>query len=522
MKTFRISRAAARLLSRPQAAPRAPLHYVRWLSASAAGGLLGATGLLMANRPLLAKEVEVNQEVWTWGKRESIPGGADRDVLRPLRIRWFEGHKAGWKKLAFGPCFGAALDGNGQVFVWGLSEAETEDGPEEIFIGPTLLEAQGYARGQSFIDVQCSSEHIFVLTASGSTYVFSGVPETLRRTKLSGQAPLKLDGQRMPGIPNPNSMHRFMGGGGVTQMSIGLEHAAFVTHRGELLCTGANQWGQCGEVPPREKERKMGAYEETARIETVTPVKVTFPANVGKITSVHVGGAHTVAMDDLGQIFALGDDRRIQLGLGDTRTAGGDERHGIGVLNREALGGKGTKADLKRAANYKYYDLHMQAAPVECIPPPVTNRPAYPPAQFIACGQDFTVAGHRDSPDWYAKDEETNVLFCCGENGEGQCGRNKQQQQQPWLMVKMPKRSKITAVTCGQGHSIAQMSSGELWAWGLNQQGEVGNGTRAGICPPVKVALEPLEPDGLSRKSVVVNANFRNSGCICEVEQSEK
>merc|ERR1719263_1915700 len=101
-------------------------------------------------------------------------------------------------------------------------------------------------------------------------------------------------------------------------MSIGLEHAAFVTRRGELICTGGNQWGQCAEVPPKPDEKVMGAYEEVPRLETATPVTVKLPRHAGKVSAVSVGGHHTIAMDELGQSFSFGDDRRIQLGLGDT------------------------------------------------------------------------------------------------------------------------------------------------------------------------------------------------------------
>lgn len=524
MRTLWRSKAVWRQIGKLEACirdHRAPHpRNVRWLSVGAAGGLLSTVGLLAGDRPALAKELDVRQEVWVWGRRQSIPGGADRDVLRPRRVRWFEDHKPGWKKLAFGPSFGAALDQNGRIYVWGLSEMQTEDGLEEVFIGPVALDAQSDARGHRFVDVQCSSEHIFALTARGGTYVFNNITETLRRTRLEVGVPLRLKGQAMPGIPQPSWSGVFFGGSGVVQMSIGLEHAAFVTRRGELLCTGTNQWGQCGEEPPRQ-EKKMGALEEKVRVETVTPVKVSFPANAGRIKSVAVGGHHTIAMDDLGQGFSFGDDRRIQLGLGDTRHTGGDERNAVGVLSRDFLGGKGTKADVKRRVTYGYYDQHMQAAPVELIPPPVSNRPAYPPCSFLACGQDFTVAAHRDSPDWYSKEEETNVLFCCGENGEGQCGRNRQQQQQPWIQVRLPKRTKIVAVACGQGHTVAQMSNGDLWAWGMNQQGEVGNGTRASTCPPVKLELDASDSSevGTDRKVASVTCGFRNSGCICEVRQ---
>lgn len=519
MRTLPHLRLAWRHLGATRPTPRERGRLsVRWLSTSAAGGLLGTAVWLKPDRPLAAQDRGPQQEVWAWGRRQAIPGGGDSDLLRPARIRWFESHKPGWKKLAFGPSFGAALDGSNRVFVWGTSERETENGTEEVFVGPVALDVAGDARGNRFVDVQCSSQHIFVLTAAGGAYVFEDVVDSLRAANLTPDMPLQLISRRMPGIPQPSWRHRFMGGGGVAQMSIGLEHAAFVTHRGELLCTGSNHWGQCGEPTPK-RERKMGALEEATRIETVTPVNVSFPKNAGRIASVSVGGHHTVAMDEEGQIFSFGDDRRIQLGLGDTRTAGSDERSSMGVLTTDNLGHKG-KADLKRAVVYRYYESHMQAAPVEAVPPPVQNRPAYPPASFVVCGQDFTVAAHRDSPDWYSQEQETNVLFCCGENAEGQCGRNRQQQQQSWGTVRLPKRSRTTSVACGQGHTIAQLASGELYAWGMNQQGEAGQGNRASIVPPQRVDL-PAEDDR-TRKVVAIACGFRNSACICEVLSEEK
>jgi len=522
MQTLLSHRVAQRLrvsAQVPRCVAGRSFNRVRWKPACVAGGVLCTTGLLVSTRPVYAKESEPRQQVWVWGRRQSIPGGAEKDLLRPQRIEWFESHEVGWKKLAFGPTFGAALDRSGRIFIWGVGESQTADGPEEVFIGPSALDVQGAARGHSFVDVQCSSTHIFALTKRGATFVFEGVADVLKvhtaSSATASAAPLKIKGDRMPGLPEPSRLSWIWGGAGIKQMSIGLEHAAFVTSRGELLCTGGNQWGQCGELPPKLKQKALGALEEAPRIETATPVKVKFPANAGRIASVAVGGHHTVAMDVFGQAFAFGDDRRIQLGLGDTRTAGNDKRNNSGVITYEHLGGKTSQAELKRAVTYKYYDQHMQVAPVEMIPPPVQNRPPYPPASQMVCGEDFTIAIHRDSPDWYTSDQETNVLFCCGENGEGQCGRNRQQQQQPWLAVRLPKRTKVVAVACGQGHSIAQLSSGELWGWGMNQQGEVGCGNRASTCPPVRVRLE--EEDEPPKKITSLSCGFRNSGCICEV-----
>lgn len=238
--------------------------------------------------------------------------------------------------------------------------------------------------------------------------------------------------------------------------------------------------------PPRQKG-PMGAVEERRRVEVVTPTPVQFPEGTGPIVHVQVGGRHTIAADSSGRIWGFGDDRRVQLGLGDTRTSGADERHCYGVLNRDHLGGMKVKSEIKRTVSYLYYDPHMQASPVECVSPVVFNRPPYPFPTAFSCGEDFTVAIHRDSPDWYTSDQETSLVLCTGENGEGQCGRNMQQQQQTWLAARLPKKSRPVAVASGQGHALTLMSAGDVYAWGSNYQGQVATGRRAAVSTPVRV-----------------------------------
>merc|ERR1719433_577083 len=205
------------------------------------------------------------------------------------------------------------------------------------------------------------------------------------------------------------------------------------------------------------------------------------------------------------------------------------------------MGGKRVKAEMKRGATYRFYDPHMQYTPKETVAPIVYNRPPYPVPSFIACGEDFTIAMHRDSPDWYSEDQTTNVLLCCGENGEGQCGRSMQQQQQAWTQVRLPKRSRVAQFACGQAHCLALMSTGELFAWGSNQQGQVGNGKRSLVNKPIRTVQKLTVPsDAQSTKNAEgrsiapapvieelpgkvgsISCGFRNSAVICEVPQHE-
>mmetsp|Transcript_35772 Transcript_35772/g.64897 ORF Transcript_35772/g.64897 Transcript_35772/m.64897 type:complete len:605 (-) Transcript_35772:56-1870(-) len=496
----------------------------------------GAAALILslAEGPARAKAAETHQEVYAWGRAESIPGGSPSDVLWPKRISWFEQNPAGWSKIVFGPDFGAAVDRRGRIFVWGAGAAPG------TFVGPVEAKIQGDGKGQGIADVQFSAKKMFALTTSGHALVVEGFVEVLHERSgpaararqataaaaaaeegseeksslmakaqeaeaaaaaaASSSEPLFLTATAVPGLPRPGFLARLFGsGGGVKQMSIGLEHGAFVTTSGELYSVGGNEWGQCGVTPPRQKG-PMGALEERQRVEVEFPVRVTFPDTAGPIVSVEVGGRHTIARDNTGRCYSFGDDRRIQLGLGDTRTGGSDERHSYGVLHQDMLGGKKVKGDIQRAVSYRYYDPHMQSQPKEQVPPAAVNRPEYPPPSFMTCGEDFTVAVYRDSPDWYPDQDMTNVIMACGENGAGQCGRSLHQQQQAWSQVRMPKHSRTSQVRCGQAHCLALLTTGEVYAWGANPQGQVGNGKRALVPKPMRVMQEFRLPDSMASK----------------------
>jgi len=491
---------------------------------------VGALALGAAVAPAEAKETAKRQQIFAWGRAAAFPGGASSDVLWPRRVEWFEKNPNGWKKVAFGPDFGAALDKRGQLFVWGAGPVP------DSFIGPLKVDVQGDGRGQGLDDVQVSAKKMFALTKRGDALVFEdflqgllqrGAPAAAAKEAAAAAAaadeearpaleaaakaahreaeaatastePLRLSATVVPGLPRAGLFGTIWGyKGRVKLMSIGLEHGCFLTRSGEVFCVGGNEWGQCGVQPPKQRG-PMGALEERQRTEVDFPVRVEFPPKTPKITHLEVGGRHTVAQDVKGNCYAWGDDRRIQLGLGDTRSGGSDERHSYGVLHQDALGGKKVKGEIQRAVTYRYYDPHMQSKPVQQVPPLAVNRPEYPPASTYTCGEDFTVAVFRDSPDWYAEADTTNVIFACGENGIGQCGRSMAQQQQAWSQVRLPKHSTVEAVRCGQAHCLALLRDGQVFAWGGNPQGQVGNGKRALVPRPVRVTQQPKLPAALS------------------------
>merc|ERR1711953_983605 len=100
----------------------------------------------------------------------------------------------------------------------------------------------------------------------------------------------------------------------------------------------------------------------------------------------------------------------------------------------------------------------------------------------------------RDSPDWFAPEELSQRLFCCGENGRGQCGRTLQCSQQTLSAVRLPKNSRLLGVSCGSSHCLSLLHrvgarKRELWVWGSNDRCQAA-GTNSGVvCPCVRLKL---------------------------------
>ncbi|MCT2978228.1 hypothetical protein EFN79_05535 [Propionibacterium freudenreichii] len=96
-----------------------------------------------------------------------------------------------------------------------------------------------------------------------------------------------------------------------------------------------------------------------------------------------------------------------------------------------------------------------------------------------------------------------------GQLGNGQSGTN----AYSLVAVAMPSGVTFTEVTAGSYHSLAIGSDGNVWAWGINRQGQLGNGSSADSSRPVKVALpagvKPVEIAGGWQNSAIVASDGR-------------
>jgi alpha-tubulin suppressor-like RCC1 family protein len=78
------------------------------------------------------------------------------------------------------------------------------------------------------------------------------------------------------------------------------------------------------------------------------------------------------------------------------------------------------------------------------------------------------------------------TVWAWGNNWQGQLGDNG---TTPWRLTpfQVPGLSGVVAIAAGAHHSLALRSDGSVWAWGLNRDGQLGDGTTTNRLSPLQV-----------------------------------
>ena len=113
--------------------------------------------------------------------------------------------------------------------------------------------------------------------------------------------------------------------------------------------------------------------------------------------------------------------------------------------------------------------------------------PAGVSATAAASGADFSLAVGTDGK-----------LYSWGDNGNGELGNNNTTSSLLPVVVSLPAGITATAVSAGAEHSAALGSDGNIYDWGYNGFGQLGNGTKTDSDHPVKVVL----PGGVKARAV--------------------
>ena len=230
------------------------------------------------------------------------------------------------------------------------------------------------------------------------------------------------------------------------------------------------------------------AYDSTTPVATLMPARTTS-------TAVASGQSHSLAVTSTGAVYAWGFNGRGQLGDGNTTNEDVpvQSRMPAGVTaTAVAAGWDQSLALTSTGAVYAWgYNVDGQlgiGTTKNSTVPVLVHLPAGVKATAIAAGQYHSLAI-----------TSTGALYAWGYNADGELGTGTTKSSNVPVLVHLPAGVIATADGAGDGHSLVVTSTGAIYGWGRNNFGQLGNGTTTPSLVPVLVHL----PTGVKAAAVV-------------------
>jgi alpha-tubulin suppressor-like RCC1 family protein len=269
-------------------------------------------------------------------------------------------------------------------------------------------------------------------------------------------------------------------------ISAGAAHSAAIRDAG-LLAWGRNNKGQVG----------LGAANTTAN---PTPTVIAGPPALATV-AFSQNASLAVATD--GSVWAWGDGANGQLGLG-TSTDGtldtADQHAPVQLPNTLAVtAARGYRHSMILKADGTVWTFgvndkgQLGDGTTESRDRP-TLVPGLSDVVAISAGSGFSLALRRDG-----------TLWAWGDNSQGQLGLGVEDAEAHPAPVQVPGLSDLHDIAAGKDHILAITAQGQLYAWGLNQSGQVGDGTSGADADAF--APKPITLPAPVR-AVFANANF--------------
>ncbi|WP_339346661.1 InlB B-repeat-containing protein [Bifidobacterium apis] len=402
--------------------------------------------------------------------------------------------------------FSLAVGSDGNAYAWGdnyygqLGNGTTTEQHSPVRVKmPDRNTYPDLPKDFTYLQVSAGAFHSLALGSDGNAYAWgrNDYGRLGDGTTTEQHSPVRVktpDRNTYPDLPKDFTY---------VQVSAGWQHSLAVGSDGNVYAWGYNNNGQLG--------NGTTSYSQTTPVRVKMPDRKTYPDLPADFTYLQVsaGYLHSLAVGSDGNVYAWGYNYYGQLGDGTSTTRYTPVRVKMpdrntypdlpedftylqvsaGYRHSLALGSDG---NVYAWGNNDYGQLGdgtttNRYTPVRVKTP---NRNTYPDLP-----KDFTYlqvsAGWQHS---LAVGSDGNT-YAWGSNGYGQLGNNSGSSTVP-THVRDPanptdksKGLKATQVSAGDSHSLALGSDGNAYAWGNNDNGQLGNGTTRDSTVPVPVSF---------------------------------
>ena len=267
-----------------------------------------------------------------------------------------------------------------------------------------------------------------------------------------------LAAQSAPAAASPTVPRNVSGELRFTTISAGAHHDCGLTAEGRAYCWGRNTTGQLGDSTTTDRAAP-------------TPVAGEFT-----FRRISAGGQHTCAITTEDEPYCWGSNVHGQLGNGGRATALYPFRVAGNLRAHEISAGL-----LHTCATQKHWDKQYRAVcwgkndqgQLGSLSP---DDATLPTETFGVIRYLSIASGDLHS----CGATEEGKIFCWGANERGQLGNGSITFSRVPFLTRVNRREKFTQVVAGALHTCALTSESEVYCWGENTAGQVGNGKNSG------------------------------------------
>ena len=358
-----------------------------------------------------------------------------------------------------------ALDTAGAAYCWGLdSSGQLGNNSTTQSLVPVAVSTSGVLSGKILTQITAGNSHTCALDAAGTAYCWGA----------NGNGQLGNSSTTPSRVPVAVSTSGVLSGKTLTQITAGSGHTCALDAAGAAYCWGANGNGQLG---------------NSGTTQSLVPVTVTTSGVLsGKILaeiSADENGMYTCALDSTGAAYCWGAASFGQLGNGGVSSTPGVPVAVVtsGVLSGKMLtqiatGSGSTCAVASTGAAYCWGqgvngELGNNSTANSTVPVAVTTSGVLAGKTLtqVSLGTNFACAL-----------DSSGSAYCWGLNTSGQVGN-------PATAMHFLVPTAVTsqaAVSAGYTHACT-ISNGKAYCWGDNSDGELGNGSTTSSSVPVAV-----------------------------------
>ena len=261
----------------------------------------------------------------------------------------------------------------------------------------------------------------------------------------------------------------------VKQMALGYKHTLLLTNTNKLYASGNNLYGQLG----------LGNKNDQKTLSEINSDNY----NNKTIAKIYAGGSHSFILTEDGEVYAFGNNKNGQLGLNDTNerllpTKIDSTHYGNKKITQISAGSLHSlilteDGEVYAFGNNKKGQLGLNDTEERLVPTKIdSNYYGNKKITQISTGDSHSLILTEDGE-----------VYAFGYNGKGQLGLNNKTDRLVPTKIDSTHygNKKIAQIFAGSLHSFVLTEDGEIYAFGLNGNGQLGLNDKTDRLVPTKI-----------------------------------